>query len=54
MFSTPRTNSVILIQVDVQKYDELDALKDKIEAGKNLDGSTIYVGRKYVEEDMCE
>lgn len=51
--SMAQTNDVILIQVDVlrphrRNFDqshEFNAIKDKIEGGKNFDGSTVYIGR---------
>lgn len=49
-FSTPRTNNVILIQVD---FSSLDNIKDKIETASDLE-STEYVGRLYVNGDVCE
>lgn len=54
-YSMPRINNVLLTQIDVQSnVTDFYGIKDKIEAGKNFDGSTVYIGRTDWNEDMCE
>lgn len=48
----PRTNNVTLIQVDVKRYDDLDAIEDKIEVG-SYKGKTLYIGREVYHEVVC-
>lgn len=50
----PRPNNVILIQVDVQKHDDLKTILYKIDVGLDEDNRSYYLSRVIKDGDVCE